>query len=102
MNQPLNAELIPYDLPSRGSMLRRAVRRIKREDDIAGWYIRPDGRAANFPASAIITATAVSARPLDLFAIRAQGMCVLSMDCRGQNGHRRMPPSIPEGTSPAG
>jgi cephalosporin-C deacetylase-like acetyl esterase len=38
-----------------------------------------------------------AARPLDLLAMASQGMCVLSVDTRGQNGQSQDAAVYPEG-----
>jgi len=49
-----------------------------------GWRDRMG--PALIPGSSTTTATAAGGRPLELYPIAAQGMVVLSMDCRGQDG----------------
>jgi cephalosporin-C deacetylase len=84
--QPLNAELIPYNLHARGVECF-AVRFDGFEGGrLAGWYVRPDSRT---PSPGVVFYHGYSnrgARPLELLPYAAQGFCVLSMDCRGQNG----------------
>jgi cephalosporin-C deacetylase len=86
MKQPLNAELIPYDLPARGLEVY-AVRFDGFEGGrLAGWYVRPE-RGGRFPGLCVYHGySGRGTRPLDLIQFASQGMCVLSMDCRGQNG----------------
>lgn len=86
INQPLNAELIPYDLPARGLQCY-AVRLDGFEGGrLAGWYVRPE-RQGKFPGLCVYHGYSMrAARPLDLISFAAQGMCVFSLDCRGQNG----------------
>jgi cephalosporin-C deacetylase len=85
IKQPLNAELIPYDLPL-GKLQVYAVRFDGFQGGrIAGWDIRPqsDGR---FPGVCCYHGYSLrGVRPADLVWIAAQGICVLSMDTRGQN-----------------
>jgi cephalosporin-C deacetylase len=84
--QPLNAELIPYDLPAKG-MECFAVRFDGFGGGrLAGWYLRPDSRG-KCPGLCVYHGYSGRApRPLDLISFAVQGICVLSMDCRGQNG----------------
>ena len=84
--QPLNAELIPYNLPST-ALQCYAVRFDGFEGGrIAGWFVRPKA-GGTFPGVCWYHGYSGRAmRPLDLFPIAAQGVCVLSMDTRGQNG----------------
>jgi cephalosporin-C deacetylase len=86
LEQPLNAELIPYDLPCEGLQCY-AVRFDGFEGGrLAGWYVRPV-KHGRFPGVCVYHGYSLrGARPLDLIALAAQGLCVLSMDCRGQNG----------------
>jgi cephalosporin-C deacetylase len=95
--QPLNAELVPYDLPARG-VVCYALRFDGFEGGrIAGWYLRPEGSAK---APGLVHYHGYSgrgARPLDLLPIASQGIAVLSMDCRGQNGQSQDSLVTPEG-----
>ena len=95
LKQPLNAELIPYDLAAKG-LVCYAVRfdgfkgpgqqQGGQGGRIAGWYVRPESRG-KFPGVCIYHGYSGRAtRPLDMIALATQGLCVLSMDCRGQNG----------------
>jgi cephalosporin-C deacetylase len=86
VKQPLNAELIPYSLPARG-VQSYAVRFDGFEGGrLAGWYLRPE-KNGRFPGVCVYHGySGRGTRPLDLVHLAAQGMCVLSMDCRGQNG----------------
>jgi cephalosporin-C deacetylase len=98
--QPLNAELIPYSLPARG-LTCYAVRFDGFQGGrIAGWYIRPDA-TGKFPAVCYYHGySGRGARPLDLVTLASQGICVLSMDCRGQNGQSQDSAVYPEGYAP--
>jgi cephalosporin-C deacetylase len=59
---------------------------------ISGWYVRPDG-AGPWPGLVYYHGYGSrAARPLELYALAAQGIAVLSMDCRGQGGDS---PDIP-------
>jgi cephalosporin-C deacetylase len=86
VKQPLNAELVPYNLPAKG-MTCYAVRFDGFEGGrIAGWYVQPD---TSGPAPGLVVYHGYSGRaprPLELLALASQGIAVLSMDCRGQNG----------------
>src|SRR5581483_5183415 len=83
--QPLNAELIPYNLPSR-SLQCYAVRFDGFEGGrIAGWYVRPSENRGTYPGLCVYHGYSGRApRPINLMHVAAQGICVLSMDCRGQ------------------
>jgi len=98
IRQPLNAELIPFDLPTR-SIQCYAVRFDGFEGGrIAGWFLRPDA-SGKFPGVCCYHGYSGRApRPLDLLAVAAQGICVLSMDCRGQNGQSQNAAVYPEGS----
>ena len=100
MKQPLNAELIPFALPTRGIQCY-AVRFDGFEGGrIAGWYLRPDG-AGKFPGICYYHGYSGRApRPIDLLATAQQGICTLSMDCRGQNGQSQDTAIYPEGAVP--
>ena len=99
LSQPLNAELIPYDLPMRGLQCYALRFEGFEGGRIAGWYIRPEKRG-KFPGMAFYHGySGRGTRPLDLLQYAAQGICVLSMDCRGQNGQSQDVSQPPEGHS---
>jgi cephalosporin-C deacetylase len=86
LNQPLNAELIPYVLAVKGLQCYAVRFDGFRGGRIAGWYVRPTLRG-KFPAVCIYHGySGRGTRPLDMIQLACQGVCVLSMDCRGQNG----------------
>lgn len=59
---------------------------------VAGWYARPSG-PGRYPGVAEYHGySGRGARPLELYNLAAQGVAVLSMDCRGQGGDT---PDIP-------
>ena len=101
--QPLNAELIPYNLGARGIECY-AVRfdgykgaPPSQPGRLAGWFLRPDGRGP-FPGLVVYHGySGRGTRPLDLLPFAAQGICVLSMDCRGQNGQSQDAAVYPDG-----
>jgi cephalosporin-C deacetylase len=97
LKQPLNAELIPYPLPVKGVGMY-AVRFDGFEGGrIAGWYARPEGNGP-YPGVCIYHGYSGRApRPLDLITLATQGMAVLSMDCRGQNGESQDAKTYPGG-----
>lgn len=86
VSQPLNAELVPYNLPAKG-LSCYAVRFDGFEGGrIAGWYLRPEG-TAKVPGVVMYHGySGRGSRPLDMLGLASQGIAVLSMDCRGQNG----------------
>jgi cephalosporin-C deacetylase len=96
-SQPLNAELIPYDLPFK-DLQCYAVRFDGFEAGrLAGWYLRP-AKSGKFPGLCVYHGySGRGPRPLDLATYAAQGMCVLSMDCRGQNGESQDALVVQEG-----
>jgi cephalosporin-C deacetylase len=86
INQPLNAELIPYVLPTQGLQCYAVRFDGYKGGRIAGWYVRPNA-TGKFPGLCMYHGYSGRApRPLDMIPYAAQGICVLSMDCRGQNG----------------
>jgi len=98
--QPLNAELFPYDLPARGLQCYAVRFDGFNGGRIAGWYLRPDS-AGKMPGVCYYHGySGRASRPLDLVAIASQGICVLSMDCRGQNGQSQDAAVYPEGYAP--
>jgi cephalosporin-C deacetylase len=97
MRQPLNAELIPYALPARGLECYAVRFDGFGGGRIAGWYVRP-AATGKYPAVCVYHGYSGRApRPLELIHLAHQGMCVLSMDCRGQNGQSQDTAVYPEG-----
>jgi cephalosporin-C deacetylase len=102
--QPLNAELIPYKLPA-PAVECFAVRFDGFGEGgsggrIAGWYLRP-ARSGKFPGVVFYHGYSLRGqRPMELLAYASQGLCVLSMDVRGQNGQSQDAGSYPEGGPP--
>lgn len=85
-SQPLNVELTPYDLPAKGMECFSLRFDGYKGGRIAGWYIRPKG-SGKFPGICIYHGYSGRApRLMDMLQYAYQGICVLSMDCRGQNG----------------
>jgi cephalosporin-C deacetylase len=98
LKQPLNAELIPYNLPSRGLQCYAVRFDGFQGGRIAGWYVRPSEGREKFPGVCVYHGYSGRApRPLDLVHLASQGICVLSMDCRGQNGESQDAAVYPEG-----
>ena len=97
LKQPLNAELIPYNLPAKGLTCYAVRFDGYKGGRIAGWYVRPD-RQGKLPGLCVYHGySGRGPRPLDLVHIASQGICVLSMDCRGQNGESQDVVGYPEG-----
>jgi cephalosporin-C deacetylase len=97
VRQPLNAELIPYALGARGVECFAIRFDGFKGSRLAGWFLRPQERG-KFPGVAVYHGySGRGARPLDLLALASQGICVLSMDCRGQNGQSQDAATYPEG-----
>jgi cephalosporin-C deacetylase len=85
--QPLNAELIPYDLPMRGVECYVVRYDGFKGGRIAGWYLRPSSNGS-FPGLCLYHGySGRGPRPVDMLAYAAQGICVLSTDVRGQLGN---------------
>jgi len=86
IEQPLNAELIPYNLPLVGLQAYAVRFDGFAGGRLAGWYLRPTSRG-KFPGVCMYHGySGRGARLLEMAPFAAQGMCVVSMDCRGQNG----------------
>ena len=97
LRQPLNAELIPYGLGARAVDVFAIRFDGFKGGRLAGWFLRPADRG-KYPGVAVYHGySGRGTRPLDLLALAGQGMCVLSMDCRGQNGNSQDAASYPEG-----
>jgi cephalosporin-C deacetylase len=95
--QPINAELIPYKLGAK-NVEAFAVRFDGFEGGrIAGWYLRPADRG-KFPGLCVYHGySGRGTRPIPLMQFASQGIAVLSMDCRGQNGQSQDISVAPEG-----
>jgi cephalosporin-C deacetylase len=100
LRQPMNAELIPYNLPTR-NLECYAVRFDGFEGGrLAGWYVRPS-LSGKFPGLCLYHGySGRGTRLIDMIHLAAQGICVLSMDCRGQNGQSQDTSTPPEGNAP--
>jgi len=97
VRQPLNVELIPYALGSRGVDCFALRFDGFQGGRLAGWYLCPEGKGP-CPGLAVYHGySGRGTRPLDLLAIASQGICVLSMDTRGQNGQSQDAASYPDG-----
>ncbi|MGD0539940.1 MAG: acetylxylan esterase, partial [Tepidisphaeraceae bacterium] len=73
--QPLNAELIPYDLPTRGLQCFAVRFDGFGGGRLAGWYLRPDVRG-KCPGLCVYHGYSGRApRPLDLVPFATQGIC---------------------------
>jgi cephalosporin-C deacetylase len=97
--QPLNGDLIPYDLPTRNVECYAVRFDGFRGGRIAGWYLRP-AASGRFPGLCIYHGYSGRApRPMDMLAYAAQGLCVLSMDCRGQLGSSQDAAAYPGGSA---
>jgi cephalosporin-C deacetylase len=98
--QPLRAELTPCGLPARDLECFSVRFDGYGGSRIAGWYLRPPG-SGPFPAVCVYHGySGRGPRLLDLLPLAYQGIAVLSMDCRGQNGESQDTASYPEGRSP--
>lgn len=86
LDQPLGVTTEPYGLE-----LARVRSSLVRFDGFGGgtlaaWYVRPEGDGP-FPGVALYHGYSGRApRPLELYALAAQGLAVLAPDCRAQNG----------------
>lgn len=84
--QPLKAEFVPYDLPSKGVECFEVRYDGFQGGRIAGWYLKPKGKGT-FPGLMQYHGySGRGQRPLDVLAIAQEGIAVLTMDTRGQNG----------------
>ncbi len=97
MKQPLHAELVPYNLPTKNLECYAIRYEGFGGGRIAGWYMRPTQRG-KFPGVCIYHGySGRGERLMHMISLASQGMCVLSMDCRGQNGQSQDTSVIPEG-----
>jgi cephalosporin-C deacetylase len=95
--QPLNAELIPYALPAKGLQCYAVRFDGYHGGRLAGWYLRPDSTKKMPGVCWYHGYSGRGPRPYELVALASQGMCVLSMDCRGQCGQSQDAAVYPEG-----
>jgi cephalosporin-C deacetylase len=97
LRQPLNAEFIPYDLGAVNADCYAIRFDGYKGGRVAGWYLRPKGDGP-FPGVCHYHGySGRGNRPLDMLPVVSQGMCALSMDCRGQNGQSQDTGVYPEG-----
>lgn len=95
--QPLNGELVPYNLPTAGLQCYAVRFDGFNGGRLAGWYVRPTA-AGRFGGLCMYHGYSGRApRPMEMIPYAAQGLCVLSMDCRGQNGQSQDASVAPEG-----
>jgi cephalosporin-C deacetylase len=84
--QPLAATFTAYDFPSSKFEVFAVRYGGFGGGQIAGWLVKPKG-AGKFPGLVVYHGySGRGTRPTDLLAYAAQGMVVMSMDTRGQNG----------------
>lgn len=84
--QPLNVELIPYDLPGKSVDCFQMFFDAFGAGRVSGWYLRPRAKG-KYPALMQYHGYSGRAqRPLEVLAIAEQGIAVMTMDTRGQNG----------------
>ncbi|HUY29992.1 MAG TPA: acetylxylan esterase [Acidimicrobiales bacterium] len=84
--QPLEVAVEPYALELAGVRSARVTFDGFEGGRLTAWYVRPDGPGP-FPAVASYHGySGRAARPLELYTLAAQGIAVLSLDCRAQNG----------------
>ncbi len=84
--QPLGLTLVPHDLALRGVDIFEVGFDGLDNGHLAGWYLRPRG-GTRLPGVVVYHGYSSRApRPLELYILAAQGVAVLSIDCRGQNG----------------
>jgi len=97
MKQPLNAELIPYNLHA-NNVTAYAVRFDGFGGGrLAGWYLQPETRGKRPGLCVYHGYSGRAPRPLDLLSIASQGVAVLSLDVRGQAGESTDAAVYPEG-----
>jgi cephalosporin-C deacetylase len=97
VRQPIHAELIPYDLPVKGVQCYAVRFDGYKGGRIAGWYVRPT-REGSFPGLCVYHGYGGrGTRPLEMVPIASQGVCVLTMDCRGQPGNSQDASEASEG-----
>ena len=86
LEQPLGASVEPYALELAGVRCSQLHFDGFGGGTIAAWYLHPTGDGP-FPAVAVYHGYGGRApRPLELYPLAAQGVAVLAMDCRAQDG----------------
>jgi cephalosporin-C deacetylase len=99
-SSPLEIELTPAGIGLRGVSCHRFGFAGFGAERISGWYVRPEG-GGPFPGLVWYHGySGRGARPLELYTAAAQGIAVLSMDCRGQGGESPDAPGGPVGHAP--
>ena len=84
--QPLGLTLHTQDPPLRGVRIFAVAFDGFESGRVAGWYVRPRSEGI-YPGVVVYHGYSGRApRPLELYLLAAQGIAVLSIDCRGQNG----------------
>lgn len=86
LSQPLNAEFIPYDLGAKNAECFAVRFDGYKGGRIAGWYLRPKGGGPFSGVCHYHGYVGPGVRPLEMLPLVGQGLCALSMDCRGQCG----------------
>ncbi len=100
--QPLNAELIPYDLPSKGIQCYAVRFDGYQGGRIAGWYLRPDSRD-KMPGLCFYHGYSGRAPGRWISWLRRPGhLRPLPWTAAARTANRRMPPSIPKALRWAG
>ncbi len=84
--QPLGVTLVPHDLVLRGVDIFEVGFDGFESGHLVGWYMRPRDGTKLPGIVAYHGYSARAPRPLELYTLAAQGVAVLSIDCRGQNG----------------
>lgn len=86
VSRPSEVRFERYGLPLRGVGVDRISFVSHDGSRVSGWYARPEGPGP-YPGVAVYHGYGGRGeRPLGLFGLAAQGLAVLSMDCRGQSG----------------
>lgn len=100
LRQPINAELIPFQLPAAGVECYSVRFDGFGGGRLAGWYARPatPPKAGKSPGVCLYHGySGRGQRPMEFLHLVQQGFCVLSMDCRGQNGQSQNAATFAEG-----
>ena len=100
LRQPINAELIPFQLPAAGVECYAVRFDGFGGGRLAGWYARPANPPKGGKSPGVCLYHGYSGRgqrPMEFLHLVHQGFCVLSMDCRGQNGQSQNAATFAEG-----
>lgn len=98
IEQPLNVEFTPFTLPSPGVEIFAVRFDAFGGGRLGGWFARPARTGDKQPGLCLYHGySGRGPRPMDFLHYVHAGFCVMSLDCRGQNGSSQNVAAYPEG-----